>query len=231
MKLFDPVSTGSQGTLKDKIRGTLERMLTPGDEVFLHATLRAGASSLLESGIDLLKSRRYLDLGCGVSFYLHPLDQLEDAIEWAEREFAHQTEPGPPPECALLVFVVPDSWRADVSRGRTYDWFELITRETRDTWMQLVRESRMEQKTALTRQADASAYVLGPIAKSFSLRTRPKRPVVPMTRRDDVGVPLLQLALKAPAVDYFSGHLRVIWSWQPNPRAAPDASMAASMAA
>ena len=191
--------------IAEKMCSSLDRRGN-GPEVFVHATLRSRATAIFQDGIQLLNCRPYRDFGMSPSFYLHPVNQLMDAVAWAEIAYKHCAYPGPAPQCAMLFYSLPADWKTHNPNG----WeLQLGVPADVDAWKQLVAASRSEKQTASTDRADQSPYVLGPIASRF-----------PTPRR--IGVmpemfitPMMQLALKQQAATYFNGFLSFIWAWQP----------------
>ena len=102
--------------IAEKMCSSLDRRGN-GPEVFVHATLRSRATAIFQDGIQLLNCRPYRDFGMSPSFYLHPVNQLMDAVAWAEIAYKHCAYPGPAPQCAMLFYSLPADWKTHNPNG------------------------------------------------------------------------------------------------------------------
>ena len=191
-----PVAPRSQKPSHQTLENTWRERLSGQAEVrnvFFHGTSKTSAGQL-QLGIDVEKSKKNRDFGRRGSFYLHPGNQLRQAVEMTQRVTDANN-------CfAVVVYLFPDKWENDMEGWK-------IESPT-DEWKKLVADSRQDMRTDETKRADNLQYVFGPIAGGYPPIAREA-----YAKKNENGKPLFQLAVKRRGANYVSKTLHEVWWW------------------
>ncbi|CAG5114458.1 unnamed protein product, partial [Candidula unifasciata] len=135
--------------------------LEDGEELYFHATDAQSAKSILESGIDLTKTRSREDFSNGYGFYV--TTEYAEAMKWATRKgakFCHNTG-------AVIAFKVSRL----LQKEKDHLFLEVNTAQGRRKWEKTVSHFRNgEAFDALSVLLQNVKFIRGPVSKNAFLR-------------------------------------------------------------